>query len=232
MSICKRVRATLLAPTVLLALTLAPALANAQSVAAPAYRAGDSWTYREINGYNNLERATIVREVKQANGGLRVVTATGDGKLVDESAFSDAGTLTDGMLNDRAHGPLQPSLSLRPFPLSEGQRWSQTVNRTDAVWKDQRAVRVDGRVYGWETVRVPAGEFKALRIERVMYLGDQDSFRNQTHRHEIEWYSPDLRMPVKLQVRERFRPYPYAVIGPFQEQDWYVQELVAHKRAN
>jgi hypothetical protein len=65
-------------------------------------------------------------------------------------------------------------------------------------------VHVDGRVVGWETVRVPAGEFRALRVERRMRLGDWDQFRGETWRAETEWFVPEVGAPVKLTVFEEY----------------------------
>ena len=203
-------------------------LAGAQ-VQAPNFRPGESWTYREINGYNNLERATVVREVVQADGSLRIVTKFGDGKLISDSVYSAPGALKNGAVNERARGTFEPSLALYRYPLSEGQRWSEKVTRVDETWRERRAVRVDGRVHGIETVRVPMGEFKALRIERTIYVGDQDPFRSETTRHEIEWYVAELGMPVKLQVREFYRDHPYDLNRPIHAGDWFVHELTAMK---
>lgn len=214
----------------LAAVVLVPIAALAQ-VASPAYIAGESWTYREINGFNNAERATVVREVTGVTGGVaQMRTLTHDGRLVGEAVLV-GGTMRDGWLSDRAAGVLDPGLDLRPFPLSEGQSWSQRVTRIDKQFRDRRAVRVDGKVLGWETVRVPAGEFKALKIERQMALGDADPFRQETLRTETEWYVPELKAAVKLHVREFYRGGQSVVPARFQPGDWFVQELVSFKRA-
>lgn len=157
------------------------ALAGAQ-VPAPSHRAGESWTYREINGYNNLERATVVREIVQADGTLRIVTRLGDGKLVNDAVYPTPGALGSGAVNERARGTFEPSLPLYSYPLAEGSRWSNQVVRRDELWKERRRTRIDGRIHGWETVRVPMGEFKALRIQRIIYVGDHDPFRSETTR--------------------------------------------------
>ncbi len=201
-------------------------------VEAPSYRAGESWTYREINGYNNIERATVVREVAQADGTVRIVTKFGDGKLISDAVYPTPGALHSGALNDRARGTFEPALAMTPYPLAEGQRWSERAVRSDEVWKERRRTRVDGRIRGWETVRVPMGEFKALRIERVIYVGDQDPFRSETTREEIEWYVPELKMPVKLQVREFYRDDPYDLTRRIYSGDWFIHELTAMKRGS
>ena len=214
----------------LLALTMVPALAWAQ-VGPPDFATGDTWTYREINGFNNIERAMVVRQVASVSGGMtQIQQLTQDGRIIDQTVLA-GGVMRDGVLSDRAAGVLDPGLDLRPFPLKEGQTWSQKVSRNDRVWHDRRPVRVDGKVLGWETVRVPAGEFKALKLERQMYLGDGDPFRQETLRTETEWYVPELKAAAKLHVREFYRSGA-SPLGRLQSGDWYTQELTSFKRSN
>lgn len=182
---------------------VATALPATAQVAAPALRAGDTWTYRMINNYNKQVVGDWTREVVgTAAGGIRVDTRVGG--TASEAVFRVPGELASGVLGDRARGTIEPAFQLVPFPLTEGRAWSQTVVRTDPVTKERREMLVQGRVRGWETVKVPAGEFKAIRLERTMYLGDYDAFRGITVRTETEWYAPDVRGPVKLVVFEEY----------------------------
>ncbi len=213
-----------------LVVSLASSWSHAQGISAPQYKAGDSWTYRETDNFTRLDRGTIVSEVTGASELVQLATRANDGRVLGTTALDNAGALKAGAINARAAGELNPSLALRPFPLTEGKRWTQVVNRMDPATQSNRSVRVSGRVVGWETVRVPAGEFKALRIEREMNLGDADAFRGESLRHETEWYVPELGAAVKLTVREHYREGAGAVIGAFLQQDWYTRELVSYKR--
>ena len=106
-------------------------IAAAAQVNPPQYAQGDTWTYRELNGYNNVQRAVIVRSISGTAGDeTRVTTSLPDGRVVREDRYA-GGALRDGTLNDRAAGALTPPLDLRPYPLNEGQRWSQRVTRSD-----------------------------------------------------------------------------------------------------
>ena len=53
------------------------------------------------------------------------------------------------------------------------QRRRRPIPGTAAAFQ----VRIEGRVLGWERVRVPAGEFDALKIERRVYIGYWESTR-------------------------------------------------------
>ena len=198
-------------------------------VAAPLLKAGDTWTYRGIDNYNRLPTGTWTREVTgSAAGGIRVAVRSADGSFDD--VFRAPGELASGVLNDRASGTMDPALQLMPFPLAEGKSWSQKVIRTDPVTNEKREMLVRGKVHGWETVKVPAGEFRALKVERTMYLGDYDTFRGITQRTETEWYAPDIRGAAKVVVFEEFCERRYScAMGSFMPGVRATYELTAYK---
>jgi len=180
-----------------------PALAA--DVPAPLFKAGDTWTYRHIDGYNKLEVGTLSLAVTAAGArDIRFVTRTGDGKYQTESIYAAPGLLANGILSERAEGGMSPPLKLTPYPLREGQVWRQVVVRDDVMSREKRETQLAGKVVGWQTVKVPAGEFRALLIERYFELGDYDPFRGPTLRYEKEWYSPDVKGTVKLEVFEEY----------------------------
>jgi hypothetical protein len=180
-----------------------PALAA--DVAAPVLQPGDTWTYRHIDGYNKLDVGKVSSTVQSAGArDIRLVTRTDDGKFQTESTYAGPGLLASGMLSERAEGAMNPPLKLTPYPLHEGEKWRQTVVRDDVMSREKRETQLAGRVIGWETVKVPAGEFRAVLIERTFELGDYDPFRGPTLRYEREWYSPDVKGTVKLEVFEEY----------------------------
>jgi hypothetical protein len=222
------------APTSLLRGLLAAALVCAAApaaaqVAAPALKPGDTWTYRGVDNYNKRVTGTWTREVASAApGGIRIVTR--EGNTTTESLFRAPGEIASGVLGDRARGTMEPALSVTPFPLTEGKTWSQKVIRTDPGTNERREMLVTGRVRGWETVKVPAGEFKALKVERTLYLGDYDSFRGATQRSETEWYAPEVRGPVKVQVFEEYCERRYGCpMGTLMPGERATYELTAYR---
>ena len=214
----------------LLALALlGTSLSVAAQVAAPTLKSGDTWTYRGIDNYNRLPTGTWTREVTgTAAGGIRVAVRSADGSVDD--LFRAPGELTAGVLSDRARGTMDPALQLMPFPLTEGKSWSQKVIRTDPVTNEKREMLVQGKVLGWETIKVPAGEFKAIKVERTMYLGDYDSFRGITQRTETEWYAPDIRGAAKVVVFEEFCERRYGCsMGSFMPGVRATYELTSYR---
>jgi hypothetical protein len=216
--------------TLAAALLLAVALPATADTAAPALRVGDTWNYRQTNLYNKLDLGTVSRVVEAAGAReVRLVTRAADGSVLDEASYSGPGMLAAGTLSERATGALTPALEVAPYPLREGAKWTQKVMRDDAMSHEKRETLIMGKVVGWETVKVPAGEFRALRIERRIDLGDYDPFRGPTLRWETEWYSPDVKGPVKLQVIEEYFEYRYSRMTSPLPGIRTVYELVSHK---
>ena len=205
-----------------------PALAA--DVAAPELRSGDTWTYRQIDSYNKLEVGTVSRVVEVAGAGdIRLVTRSRDGTVQSESTYAGPGLLARGMLSERAEGAMTPPLKLTPYPLREGERWKQRVMRDDLMSREKRITELSGKVIGWQTIRVPAGEFRALLIERAFELGDYDPFRGPTLRYEKEWYVPEVKGAVKLEVFEEYFYDRYSRIDLPAPGTREVYELVSYK---
>lgn len=224
---CSSLRSTAFAAALGL-LVSHPALAA--DVPAPALQVGDTWTYRHIDGYNKLEVGKVSRTVQQTGAhDIRLVTRSGDGRVESESTYSGPGLLARGILSERAEGAMNPPLKLTPYPLREGERWKQQVERDDMMSREKRTTQLAGRVIGWETVKVPAGEFRALLIERYFELGDYDPFRGPTLRYEKEWYSPDVKGTVKLEVFEEFFEHRYNRLPPLAPGTRAIYELVSYK---
>jgi len=209
-------------------LAASPALAT--DVPAPVFQAGDTWTYRHIDGYNKLDVGTVSLSVEAAGArDIRFVTRLGDGRHQTESIYAGPGLLASGVLSERAEGAMTPPLKLTPYPLREGEQWRQTVVRDDVMSREKRETQLSGRVVGWQTVKVPAGEFRALLIERAFELGDYDPFRGPTLRYEKEWYSPDVKGTVKLEVFEEYFYHRYNRMQMPSPGTRAIYELVSYK---
>jgi hypothetical protein len=58
-------------------------------------------------------------------------------------------------------------------------------------------------VQGWESITVPAGTFKALRID-ISGDRERDTFTNQSHAGKFKisvWYAPDVKRLVRVEHR-------------------------------
>jgi hypothetical protein len=101
---------------------------------------------------------------------------------------------------ERADGTsvaFEPPMRMLPFPLRPGERFRQVLVARESDGSSPRRVIVSGYVGGWETVKVPAGEFRALRVVRDSFLGDQRFYRTETTRKEVDWYAPSIGVVVR-----------------------------------
>ena len=64
------------------------------------------------------------------------------------------------------------------------------VNATDAVTKATYRVHTRAKVVGWERIRVPAGEFDALRIQREVFAGNSTAVKTQEEIRETRLGRP------------------------------------------
>jgi hypothetical protein len=76
------------------------------------------------------------------------------------------------------------------WPVDEGKSWTYEVPSVAGkqVW--------EARVKGWEEIRIPAGTFKALKVERELISAPD----MRVNRRDVVWYSPDAKVNVKVQI--------------------------------
>ncbi|MCE2949356.1 MAG: hypothetical protein ACK515_13945 [bacterium] len=185
-----------------------PSSPAGEVVAAPGtFPAGSVLTYATFNAYNNEPRATV-RQVFDGKGS-RIEGM--DYQIPAENAFGVNRTIFVNRVLDargdivrleRADGSsvtYDPPLRALPFPLRPGTRFRQTLTARESDGSPPRRVIVTGYVGGWETVKVPAGEFRALRVVRDSFLGDERFYRTETTRKEIDWYAPSVGAVVRSQ---------------------------------
>jgi hypothetical protein len=211
MSFCRQMSgAALLGPAIVIPFVafsgcafLEPQVAAPQaSVEQPVVKVGERWTVNERDGYNGLLKTTLVREVT-AVAPVRVASRAPDGE--ESSVFSEPWNVVQATLPPHGEFTLSPPLIRFPFPLVPGKSWNQSVRTIHLASGKQTVWKLYGTVRGWEKVRVPAGEFVALKVVRDLYLGDHDWFRSETRRTEVDWYVPDINWIVKRASSEEYR---------------------------
>lgn len=165
-------------------------------VTAPDIRAGDNWVYAFHDGYTKISKGTLEYRVSAAQGDTVTVEVRHNGRESVELYTRDWNWRERPMTNlqNFRYEPAYPAL---PFPLEAGKSWQAHVKATDPVTGRVNRVRIDGRVLGWERVRVPAGEFDALKVRRLVYAGNHDYFRSQEYIAEFDWYAPQRGVVVK-----------------------------------
>lgn len=184
----------------------APVLSTGQSdarIVKPEVRVGDSWTYRSTNIFGS---GTHVHEDRVSFTDDKVIllvsTSKNDEKEADSSWTSDWNAVTSvgGVM-------YRPNAGVFRFPLRIGDRhdvrYEQLRPRVTAV---ESSTTGSVKVVGWETVEVPAGKFRAMKVEVVSTVRPSDSSRAYP-RDLTYWYVPEVRRWVKYQgttPRNRF----------------------------
>jgi hypothetical protein len=183
---------------VALFLAALPGLVAAQSdarVVRPEIRVGDSWTYRGTNllGPGTQEHVSRVSYVDDKVI-LLVSTRKSDSKEFDSSWTSEWNAVTS-----YSGRMFRPHAGLFRFPLLIGDKYE-----VKAEWLEPRTKVIEGAltgtvtVVGWEPVEVPAGKFRAMKLETEFVIRSLDGRAPQFR--GAYWYVPDVRRWVRLQV--------------------------------
>lgn len=173
---------------------------------APQVRPGATWVFRQIDDYTKIERGefrleTVSVDAQAITARLTLQSgetvaetydATWAWKTVSNRGWDWLARLAPGS----ATVSFSPAFDATPFPLRAGQSWNHRVAAIDPVTGAQIPVEVRGAARCWEQIRVPAGEFLALRIERTAYLQDLAWYRSQTTLRQVDWYVPQANRSV------------------------------------
>lgn len=185
----------------LFALFLMPIEAVSQTsspVEKPEWKVGDRWIHRRIDLLGNVKKIQFDRAVRSSDDGSYVLsqsTKRSDGAETSDQNIRrriDAATLT---FEDRNVTSGRQVIFM--FPLEPGQTWEyQLVTKPSSGFAANRSTRVS--VVGWETVKVSAGVFRALKVVHSTDYQpiDRMNFAAGTERLTL-WYCPEVKWFVK-----------------------------------
>lgn len=165
--------------------------APTRAPAPPGVLSGETWRYRLINRYNNLPIGEILAEVTQVEPELTVTLTDQDGQRWGEEKYASPWEVIQEPIYNETLQFAQP-IPLLPPNLAVGEqtqsttRYQLTNDGTSRHW-DSRLKAV-----GWERIRVPAGQFDCLRIERIAYFEPSGVSKSQARRVETLWYAPRI----------------------------------------
>ena len=221
-----------------------PAGMSAQ-VPAPEFRVGNDWRYSVHDGFTTLPRGTVEYRVSAVQGDTVTVEVRNNGLESTELYARDGNWLRRPApnLHTFTYSPAYPAFA---FPLAPGKTWNARVVATDPADGQHFRVTIQATVLGWEKIKVPAGEFYTLKVQRVVYIDYfQPNVRGPSVATEIEWYAPALKQAAKRETSGRYFTYlagttdtgflrvggdgPSDGGGPrYVDDDWLVYELVSH----
>lgn len=210
--------------------------AGAAAAAAPQVKVGDYWEYNVRDGWTGLPRGIYRYEVVRVDASAVVVQLSNDGKLLDTLVYAPGWNGRELPLTNTQRFRYDPTYLAYAYPLEPGKSWREVVRSTDVVTGRSYNTHVSGRVLGWERVRVPAGEFDALKIERAVFAGNMEGYRTQEEIKETDWYVPSVRRAVRTSADSQHfdtsmgggdggGEYPLRVRG-----DFLIAELVSYSK--
>jgi hypothetical protein len=172
--------------------------ADDQVVSAPFVEPGDCWTYR-MEGMENRgpigeyeECVTHVDWRKEVI--IAVAKVKGSGREIDTAYSTEwvartsvGGTIFTAYKSARAH----------IFPLRVGDTYKTEIEYQRAFAGPNAGEQTQVvKVVGWEDVTVPAGTFRALKIEATGYGRRFDASIRYSFR-SVSWYVPAVNRSVK-----------------------------------
>ena len=208
-------------------------LTGATSAAAPNVRAGDSWTFRELNGYNNLPKGTLRERVLESGAsGIRVEVSADDSPPGPPEAYTPDWGWRDKLDATGVMRRFKPAFPAYVFPLAVGQKWGSEVDTFDPASGAAVAVKIRARVLGWELVRVPAGDFEALKVRRESWYSDGGTTHFGTYLVETDWYAPKVNHFVRHEdsFSQVSKTQTFRRSAVVYQSDWRVFELSAYTR--
>lgn len=204
------------------------------SVAVPQTKIGDYWEYAVRDGYTGIPQGVYRYEVSRVEGDRIIVNVTHEGRLVDTLVYAAGWNGRELPVTPLQRFRYDPALTSYPYPLEPGKSWQTALDATDVATGHRFRARVHGKVVGWERIKVPAGEFDALKIQREVFAGNMEGSRTQEEILETDWYAPSVRRAVRTSRSSQHfdssrgggdggGEYPLRVRG-----DWLIGELVAY----
>lgn len=206
-------------------------IAGAASAADPAVvdkprvMAGDTWTYQSVlRAANRSKKVVETFEVSGVTGNrlhvvvLRKFDGDAEGEPVEsDMVFSDDwNVMITGNRGGRPSAIMRPSTAMLKFPVKPGESYPSDYDVETLPDGNLVRHRRSTRIVGWEDITVPAGNFRALRIEAEGTV--QVAKKPKPGRTMVTlWWAPEVRRWVRLE--QDFGPNGHS------------QELVSYKLA-
>jgi hypothetical protein len=197
-------------------------------VQVPVLLPGDAWV---IAGSEKVERVHGQREWKVRREIVKVEQGVAKFQFEDlpplkrRSGESDLDVAAQVLLNRVVSGKCENTR----FPLTVGKDWAYECEFTSSPTPTR--IKMSAKVIGWEEVTVPAGTYRALRIEHGGRWSRQLDFPSEGRSGEIQggyemtvWYSPAAKSIVK---RETIRRSAYG--GVWSTAEEYLVEASVRK---
>ena len=184
---------------VLAVLLASPVLCSAQAdapIAKPDVKPGERWTYQRTDLLKNAPDYVYELVVAYAKGDAILTVHKQHGKEKE----ADATWTSEWNVVASAQGQVfKTDNPLLRFPLRPGASHSYV---SEMVWPREGSWRVrwdmTTKVIGWEEVTVPAGKFRAMKVESSGNFQRLDVRGAEGVARWIVWYVPEVKRWVKI----------------------------------
>lgn len=192
----------------------------------PRVRNRDRWRYAVTNLYNRESIGELTAEVVEIAPVIRVKLTHSTGQSLPDEIYSRPWKVAQETHYDVPIVFAQP-LPILPARLEPGafERIRTTYHPLTLERPLNWQLYVDAR--GWERIRVPAGQFDCLRVERRIWFTHFDVFRYSSERYETLWYAPTVNRWVQREWSGTFFT-PGGRRGGRQREDWVRWQLLDH----
>jgi len=186
----------------LLSMTTQAAFSQALSIDRPALKPGTEWIYKVDNSKRDRpgpasELKRVIKEVGANEYTIELTTPAGSrttAMSLDLNPFSE-GMTTSGRASD--------ALPYFAFPLAPSKTYSGSLSYPSPFGNVTFKVDMNTQVLGWEEVSVPAGKFRALKIEAN---GKTSSSTINGTRKVTLWYAPEVANYVRMEFEMSYSP--------------------------
>ena len=173
--------------------------AQTGNIPRPEVKVGDTWTYNRTTNSpvgGGFRQARVVHVNDKA---IQLVITDGTGKESDETYTPDWNQVAG------AFGIFYPNVGLFQFPLQIGGSHQFQFELAPALATNVRSLHAHmAKVVGWEDVQVPAGKYRAVKIETKGTWRRLDGSSEGTG-HFVIWYVPELRRWARATYEENVR---------------------------
>jgi len=174
----------------------------------PALKVGDSLTY---SGYRSLSDAQNGQS-SQWNDPMEVTEVRGNGDVVflvsknpgNFRIYNREGNMVERQMPGGVVEKFAPSYEEHAYPLEVGKKYSvKSVFNPKNPDHNKKEVNCkgDGKIIGWEEVTVPAGKFRALRVEVSGWCNIYPAGWT-TKYSTVKWLAPEVKMRPVLYKAE------------------------------
>jgi hypothetical protein len=181
--------------------------ADDEPVRAPYIEPGDCWSYHAegfvFRGRIDDYELCVTSVDRSKNLILAVATVKEDGREIDTAFALDWAAHADltGRTSPQGYRVLK-------FPLRVGDAYVNEIEVRSSSTSSAIQYRMNVRITGWEDITVPAGKFRALKVEVKGIAEFTSGLLNQPLPvNETWWYAPEVRRHVKY-IFESYRAQP------------------------